>query len=430
MDTDLKERLVEGLAETRRNTERLLAPIDDTTLTTQYDQLMSPVVWDYAHIGVFEELWLVRAISGGEPLDQELERTYNALDTPRVVRGHRRLLDRAESTAYLADVRRRTLGLLDEIDLSGDDPLLRDAFVYRLVLQHEDQHDETILQTIQLNPGCYLKQPPAVRRGRQVEQRAIAIPAGTYPIGSSLHEPYDNEHPCHRVRVEEFAIDRFPVTNGDYLAFMQDGGYGRREVWSADGWDWNQTFGIGSPEYWCEEDGTWFVTGYGLRLPVDPAVPVQHVSYFEADAYARWAGKRLPTEFEWEVAAAFDPGAGEHRRYPWGDEAPTPERANLGQVCFRPAPVGAYPQGASAWGCEQMLGDVWEWTSSDFRAYPGFAAFPYSEYSEPFFGGGFKVLRGGSWATRASVARTTFRNWDSRLKRQIFAGLRCAQDAS
>jgi gamma-glutamyl hercynylcysteine S-oxide synthase len=429
MDTDMKVRLAEGLAEARRNTERLLAPIDDVTLTTQYDQLMSPVVWDYAHIGVFEELWLVQAISGAEPIDGSLEHTYNALDTPRVVRGHRKLLDRTESAAYLADVRRRTLNLLEEVDLAGDDPLLREAFVYKLVLEHEDQHDETILQTIQLNPGIYLDQRPTVPPGRPVAQQAIAVPAGTYPIGSSLHEPYDNEHPRHQARVEGFAIDRLPVSNGDYLEFIQDGGYRRREVWSPDGWEWNQTFGTGMPEYWSEKDGAWWVTSYGQRVPLDRRLPVQHVCYFEADAYARWAGKRLPTEFEWEVAAAFDPGTGEHRRYPWGDQPPTPERANLGQISFQPAPLGAYPEGASACGCEQMLGDVWEWTSSDFRPYPGFTAFPYNEYSEPFFGDGFKVLRGGSWATRASVARTTFRNWDSRLKRQIFAGLRCAQDA-
>jgi iron(II)-dependent oxidoreductase len=168
---------------------------------------------------------------------------------------------------------------------------------------------------------------------------------------------------------------------------------------------------------------------FGRMLPADPALPVVHVSYFEADAYARWAGKRLPTEFEWEVAASWDGGTGCARRYPWGDDPPTPERANLDQQLLTGAPIGAYPEGASALGCEQMLGDVWEWTSSDFRPYPGFAAFPYSEYSEPFFGDGYKVLRGGSWATRPRATRNTFRNWDSRLKRQIFAGIRCARDA-
>jgi iron(II)-dependent oxidoreductase len=151
------------------------------------------------------------------------------------------------------------------------------------------------------------------------------------------------------------------------------------------------------------------------------------VSWFEAEAYARWAGKRLPTEFEWEIAAGWDPITATKRKYPWGDDLAVPDLANLDQSLLGPAPIGAYPNGASPFGCEQMAGDVWEWTSSDFTPYPGFVAFPYSEYSEPFFGGPFKVLRGGSWATRGRVARTTFRNWDSPLKRQIFAGFRLAR---
>jgi iron(II)-dependent oxidoreductase len=155
---------------------------------------------------------------------------------------------------------------------------------------------------------------------------------------------------------------------------------------------------------------------------------VQHVCWYEADAYARWAGKRLPTEAEWEKAAAWDPETGTSRRYPWGDAAPTAAQANLGQRHLQPAPVGAYPAGASPLGCHQMLGDVWEWTSSDFSAHPGFRSFPYREYSEVFFGSGHKVLRGGSWATDPTAVRTSFRNWDLPIRRQIFAGLRCARD--
>jgi iron(II)-dependent oxidoreductase len=162
-------------------------------------------------------------------------------------------------------------------------------------------------------------------------------------------------------------------------------------------------------------------------LPEDE--PVVHVSYWEADAYARWAGKRLPTEQEWEKAATWDPARGVKRRHPWGEEAPAPERANVDQLVFSPAPAGAYPEGASAYGVHQMIGDVWEWTSTDFYGYPGFEAYPYAEYSEVFVGPGYKVLRGGSWATRPAVARGTFRNWDHPIRRQIFSGFRCARDA-
>jgi gamma-glutamyl hercynylcysteine S-oxide synthase len=426
---DLKGQIAADLDEARRRTHELLAPLDDERLTTQYDQLMSPPIWDYAHIGVFEELWLVQRLSGAPPMDEELTGTYDAIETPRVVRGRRQLLDRPRSDAYLHEVRQRVLALLEEVDLGEGDPLLRDGFVYDLILQHEAQHDETILQTVQLTPGRYVEELPALPDGHP-RTGVVTVPGGRYPIGSDAHEPYDNEHRCHEVELAPFEIDRLPVSNGCFLEFMAAGGYQREELWSADGWQWRWIFDVRAPEHWTEEDGRWHTSRYGHVLPVDPRLPVTNVSYFEAEAYAAWAGRRLPTEEEWEVAAAWDPAAGRARRYPWGDGPPTPELANLDQRLLTAAPVGAYPLGASALGCEQMLGDVWEWTSSQFRAYPGFAAFPYREYSEPFFGGDFRVLRGGSWATRPRAIRNTFRNWDSRLKRQIFAGFRCAADAA
>jgi iron(II)-dependent oxidoreductase len=430
---DRKQQIAADLSEARSRTEALLAPLDDERLTTQYDQLMSPPIWDYAHIGVFEELWLVQRLSGAPPLDPELMVTYDALETPRVVRGRRRLLDWPQADAYVRTVREKALSLLEEVDLDSDDPLVHDGFVYNLIVQHEHQHDETILQTLQLTPGLYRQELPALP-DRAADAPSlngmVAVPAGRYPIGSDAGEPYDNEHPCHEVELDAFQIDRFPVTNGSYMEFIADRGYERDELWSRDGWEWRFIFGIEAPEHWRREGSTWLTSQYGHTLPVDPRLPVSHVSHFEAEAFARWAGKRLPREEEWEVAAAWDPATGRRRRYPWGDDAPTSEHANLDQRLLRAAPVGSYPRGASAFGCEQMLGDVWEWTSSDFTPYPGFKAFPYSEYSEPFFGDRFKVLRGGSWATRPRVARNTFRNWDSRLKRQIFSGFRCARDGS
>jgi gamma-glutamyl hercynylcysteine S-oxide synthase len=423
-----KQRIAHDLEEARCRTERLVSPIDDERLTTQHDPLMSPPIWDYAHIGVFEELWLVQRLTGASPIDESLLQTYNAMDTPRVVRGRRRLLDRPETIAYLAKVRGRVLDLLAEVDLDDPDPLVHQGFAYELVIQHEQQHDETILQTLQLMPGGYLKHLPELPAGRRVGRDMVTVPAGRYPIGADGLAPYDNERGRHEVELPAFAIDRFPVTNGDYLRFMEDDGYGRRELWGADGWEWNSTFGTGCPEYWSREDGTWLQSRYGVTEPVREDVPVSNVCWFEAEAYASWAGKRLPTEHEWEVAASWDPERGAARRFPWGDEPPDRRRANIDQALFGPAPLGSYPDGASPLGCEQMLGDIWEWTSSDFQAYPGFRAFPYEEYSVPFFGTEFKVLRGGSWATRPRVARTTFRNWDSRLKRQIFSGFRCASD--
>src|SRR5215469_8128965 len=229
---DRKQQIAADLDEARSRTHALLAPLDDERLTTQYDQLMSPPVWDYAHIGVFEELWLVQRLSGAPPMDEELMVTYDAIETPRVVRGRRRLLDRRQAAAYVGQVRKRTLALLDEVDLDVADPILRDGFVYDLVVQHEHQHDETILQTIQLTPGQYREALPALpdpADGVVASTDMVTVPAGRYPIGSDAHEPYDNEHPRHEVELEAFAIDRFPVTNGAFQAFIADGGYEREE---------------------------------------------------------------------------------------------------------------------------------------------------------------------------------------------------------
>jgi gamma-glutamyl hercynylcysteine S-oxide synthase len=421
------------LEETRQDTHRLLTPVDDERLTTQHDELLSPLVWDYGHIGVFEELWLVQNLCSGQQVDEDLLHTYNAIENPRHTRRRLKLMDRPQTLAYLADVRARALTLFEELDPNdARDPnheLLREGFVYDLVNQHERQHQETICQTLQLLPGGYLSELPPTPPGRPADHDMVRVPAGRYPIGSDAHEPYDNEQPRHEVELNAFRIDRFPVTNGEYLQFIEDGGYSTQELWSPSGWDWAMTFGIEGPEYWSRRDGGWVVDRFGVKAPVPPEEPVVHVCYFEADAFARWAGKRLSTEFEWEVAAAWDPDTGTKRRFPWGENVPNGDRANLGRWRFHPAAAGAYPEGASPLGCEQMLGDVWEWTSSDFQPYPGFRTFPYEEYSQPFFGTGFKVLRGGSWATHPSVARATFRNWDSPIKRPIFAGFRCAADA-
>jgi iron(II)-dependent oxidoreductase len=224
-------------------------------------------------------------------------------------------------------------------------------------------------------------------------------------------------------------LDVAPVTCGAFAAFVADGGYRRRDQWSHDGWAWLRESGARHPAGWLRAGDGFVEQQFGRVAALDPSRPVIHVCWFEAEAYARWAGKRLPTEAEWEVAAAIDLERGIACRYPWGEAAPERRHANLDQRTFGPLPIGAYPEGRSFFGCEQMLGDVWEWTSSDFAPYPGFVAFPYREYSEAHFGRGYKVLRGGSWATRPIAIRNSFRNWDLPQRRQIFAGFRCAADA-
>jgi iron(II)-dependent oxidoreductase len=236
---------------------------------------------------------------------------------------------------------------------------------------------------------------------------------------------YDNERPRHEQHLPAFEIDRLPVTNGDFMEFVGDSGYSRPELWTPAGWWFARGAGLERPLYW-EADGS--ERRFDRVADIDPARPVMHVSWYEADAFARWAGKRLPTETEWEKAAAWGPYASGPRRQPWGDDPPSHEVANLDQTAFGPAPAGAYPDGASAYGVLGMVGDAWEWTATDFGAYPGFRSYPYEEYSALFFGEGYKVLRGGSWATRTRVIRNTMRNWDLPERRQIFAGFRCARD--
>jgi iron(II)-dependent oxidoreductase len=209
---------------------------------------------------------------------------------------------------------------------------------------------------------------------------------------------------------------------------MRDGGYQKESLWSPEGWKWRQESGVEAPKYWLRDGTDWCVRVMDRIRSVDPTLPVCHVCFYEAEAFARYAGKRLPTEKEWEVAASWDPARGRARRYPWGDEPATAERANLDQLAFGLAPVGAYAANWSPLGCYGMIGDVWEWTSSDFLPYPGYETFPYPEYSEVFFGNEYKVLRGGSWATRPGVIRNSFRNWDYPIRRQIFSGFRCARD--
>jgi iron(II)-dependent oxidoreductase len=239
---------------------------------------------------------------------------------------------------------------------------------------------------------------------------------------------YDNECPAHDAEVESFRIDRTPVTNARFAEFVAEGGYDDERHWDPAGWEWRRAAHLEHPQFWCREgNGDWSRVRFGHREALPPDEPVQHVCWYEADAFARWAGKRLPSEVEWEFAASWGPDA-RKRRYPWGDVDPTPAHANLGQIRFGPAPAHTFAVGTSAWGCLQMVGDVWEWTASDFEAYPGFRAFPYREYSEVFNGSGYKVLRGGSWAVPPVACRTTFRNWDLPIRRQIFAGFRCARD--
>ncbi|MFF5389733.1 ergothioneine biosynthesis protein EgtB [Streptomyces sp. NPDC013012] len=426
----LRARALDALAAARDRTLRLTSCVEDDDLTAQHSPLMSPLVWDLAHIGNQEEQWLWRAVAGRDALRPEIDSLYDAFEHPRAERPSLPLLPPGEARAYAADVRLRVLDVLERAPLEGR-PLLDAGFVFGMVAQHEQQHDETMLITHQLRKGppVLTAPPPPVRRTGPLPAEVL-VPGGPFTMGTS-DEPWalDNERPAHRREVAAFHIDTAPVTNGAYLAFIADGGYEDRRWWHPAGWAQIREHGIGAPLFWRRDGGQWLRRRFGATEPVPEEEPVLHVSWYEADAWARWAGRRLPTEAEWEKAARFDPASGRSRRYPWGDGDPGPGHANLGQRHLGPAAAGSYPEGASPLGVRQLIGDVWEWTASDFLPYPGFMAFPYKEYSEVFFGPEHKVLRGGSFAVDAVACRGTFRNWDLPVRRQIFSGFRTARSA-
>jgi gamma-glutamyl hercynylcysteine S-oxide synthase len=376
--------LAVALGHARDRTQTLLEPLTDDQLAAQVSPLQSPLVWDLAHVGHFEELWLLRRAGGQNGGSSRGDRLYDAFAHARAERGSLPILSPTAARVYVAEVREGVLRLLPELALDDEDPLLRDGFVVGMVAQHELQHVETMTQTLEL--GSLLG--PAPHGPPEVEASGdVLVAEGPLTLGSDDPWAYDNERPAHAVDLAAFRIDRALVTNAEYAAFVDDGGYRDRAAWTAEGWRWREVADAVAPSNWELDGGGYLLRRFDGVGPLPPREPVQHVSFHEAEAYARWAGKRLPTEAEWEKAARTMGSKLEHLR-----------------------------------------GAVWQWTASAFDAYPGFRAFPYAEYSEPFFDDGNRVLRGGSWVTDPLVSRPTFRNWDLPQRRQIFSGLRCASD--
>ncbi|MGA5319111.1 ergothioneine biosynthesis protein EgtB [Streptomyces seoulensis] len=428
----LRERLLASLVTARDRTTLLTSCVEDPDLTAQHSPLMSPLVWDLAHIGNQEELWLLRNVGGREAMRPDIDVLYDAFEHPRSERPSLPLLPPEEARKYAAEVRGRALDLLEGADFEGGSRLTEAGFAFGMIAQHEQQHDETMLITHQLRTGPAALTAPAHDPVPPYTGPAeVRVPGGPFTMGTST-EPWalDNERPAHVREVAPYWIDTVPVTNAAYQAFIADGGYDTERWWTPEGWSHVRRNSLKAPLYWRREGHQWLRRRFGVTEVVPPEEPVLHVCWYEADAYARWAGRRLPTEAEWEKAARYDPATGRSTRYPWGDADPGPEHANLGQRHLSPAPVGSYPAGASPLGVRQLIGDVWEWTSSDLEPYPGFAAFPYREYSEVFFGPDYKIMRGGSFAVDAVACRGTFRNWDYPIRRQIFAGFRTARSES
>jgi gamma-glutamyl hercynylcysteine S-oxide synthase len=419
---------LDALREARDRTLSLVEPVRDDDLVRVHSPLMSPLVWDLGHIAAFEDLWMSHRYGGRPLLRADLVDVYDAMETPRARRGDLPFLGPDAAREYMDEVRARTVDVLHDLG-TGDGTLVE------LVIRHEHQHNETMLQTLELAhlDGYELLQPGFSDTAMSVSAltglEMVEIPAGPCTVGAHAEGfAYDNERPLHRTDIRGYLIGHTPITNATYLTFVEGGGYERREWWSDEGWAWKEQYDITRPAGWTEDGGAqWRLTGLE---PLHPNHPVVHVSWFEADAFARAHGARLPSEAEWEKAATWDQELDEARPAPWGSVPAVPGvHANLDQLGCGTSPVDGHPEGRSPAGCLGMVGNVWEWTAGRFDAYPGFAAYPYREYSEPFFGGDYRVLRGGSWATRARVATATFRNWDHPQRRQIFSGFRIARDS-
>ncbi len=444
------------LKEARTRTLALVADLTDEQMMGPRLAIVNPLRWEIAHLAWFQEYWLLRHLRGCPPLLPHGDSLYDSARVAHDTRWDIPLLSRVETLDYMQRVldrvfeEHRRQGPAAPPQVRGNDELY---FLY-LALFHETMHAEAFTytrQTLGYAPPRFTSSHPAEESPRHALSDTAAkkesaraskeplgdakIPGGTFFLGSApgLSFVFDNEQWAHPVAVEPFSIARTAVANAEFAAFVSEGGYRRREFWTQEGWHWRERAAAEHPVYWRPVDGRrWLRRNFDVWLPLEENLPVVHVNWHEAAAYCQWAGRRLPTEAEWEVAASAEPWpdvrrlAGHKRIYPWGGEPPTPERANLDWCVMGCVGVGDLPAGDSAFGCRQMIGNVWEWTATDFGPYPGFAPGPYKEYSAPWFGD-HKALRGGCWATRSSLIRNTYRNFYKPDRRDVWAGFRtCA----
>ena len=426
-----REAIYRDLQQCRRGTFKLFTDIDYDTFCRQAHPDFSPVGWHLGHIAYTEDLWLLQRCAGLKPVFPEYHQLFAADILPKKQRVFLPTLPEVE--LYLDAVRKKVLDYLEVAPIDEQERL------WRFIIQHESQHCETVAFVLQMQRKKEEESSPThlvtdltdlrdvTDRSKKKEGRLIAdyqlpitdspaieIPGGEFYMGSDAAEALDNERSRHLCYLEAYSIDRYPVTCRQYRDFMESGGYQNPDWWSADGWKWLQSAKVDRPLYWSEN-------------PAFNNHPVCGVSWYEAEAFCNFTGKRLPSEAEWEKAASWDATNQTYRIYPWGEEQPNGSLCNHCNNIANTSPVDAFPKGASAAGCWDMLGNVWEWTASTFDAYPGFESYPYRGYSQVYFDGEHRVLKGGSWATFPQALRSSFRNWYYPDVRQIIAGFRCAK---
>lgn len=447
----MRETIAAWVSDARQRTFELIADLNDEQLMGPRLAIVNPMRWEIGHLAWFQELWALRVAGGEQPVRLDGDALYDSSAIAHDLRWDLLLPTREETLAYLREIRDRVIDRLargggsarPRVRFDAPDPEERRDYFALLSIFHEDMHGEAFIYTRQT-----LSYPaPVLSRagGASIERSwsgggALAgdaeIPSGTFLFGSTEDEPFvfDNEKWAHPVEVQPFRIAKAAVTQAEFRGFVEDGGYRRSELWSEAGDRWREATGAKHPVYWrrAEDERGWLRRDFDRWVVLEPHRPVLHVAWYEAEAYCRWAKRRLPTELEWEVAAAGAPGpngrlSSEKRRFPWGNDPPSAEHANLDASRMGAVDVGALPAGDSAFGLRQMIGNVWEWTSSDFLPFPGFVADPYKDYSEPWFGD-HKVLRGGCWTTRARLLRNTWRNFYKPDRRDVWSGFRtCAR---
>ena len=421
---DRRQQIKQRMEACRRATLALFQTVDYDTFCQQAHPDFSPIGWHLGHIAYTEALWLLEHSAGLPPQSPNYRRLFAADSLPKAERVY--LPDLAEVQTYLQTVRAAVFAYLEMAPIDEQERL------WRWLVQHESQHGETIalvLELIERQKAEGRRQEAEGGGGRENNSKLSAsphpptphsplptpmlcIPAGSFECGNNAVDALDNERPAHRVYVETYWLDRTPVTCEQYQVFIAAGAYQDSRWWSVEGWQWLQMAQVTQPLYWSD-------------APARANHPVCGVSWYEADAYARFVGKRLPTEAEWEKAASWNPIALQRQTYPWGELEPNADDCNCNHSVGQTTPVEAYPAGSSPYGCEDMLGNVWEWTSSWFDRYAGFEAYPYCGYSQAYFDGQHRVLKGGSWATQPSSMRCAFRNWYHPHVREILAGFRC-----
>ena len=425
--------LADWVTDARQRTFDIVADLTDEQIMSPYLSIVNPLLWEIGHVAWFQEKWVLRGTCKAKPIRDDADALWDSIAIPHETRWDLPLPSREGTLAYMREVRDRILDRLQCGVLS--DEL---AYFVRYTTYHEDMHNEAFTytrQTLEYPPPGFSAVPEGHRDvGGGPLPGDAQVPGGTLMLGATPDEPFvfDNEKWAHPVEIEPFAIACAAVTQSEFAEFVENNGYLRKELWSADGWEWRESVNATQPVYWKTSNNGWLRRHFDKWVPLEPHLPIIHVNYFEAEAYCRWAERRLPTEAEWETAAAVEPNpAGDglsarKRRFPWGNESPTPEHANLDWGAMGCIDVGTCPKGDSAFGCRQMIGNVWEWTSTSFQPYPGFEIDPYKEYSEPWFETR-KVLRGGCWTTRSRLLRNTWRNFYTPDRRDVLAGFRtCA----